>query len=84
MAYLRQKPMKEFMIGKTVKSIDTNDWPEAVIVFSDNSAVRLVPCIDYKNSLWFTGGSVNITPYILATPLKLTDGKTEVVQLKVE
>lgn len=72
------------MIGKTIKSIDTNDWPEAVIVFSDNTAVRLKPCIDIKDSLCFTGGSVSITPYILATLLKLTDGKTEVVQLKAE
>jgi len=84
MVWLCLKPIKEFIIGKTIKSIDTNDWPETIIVFTDNTAVRLKPCIDIEDSLCFTGGSVSITPYILATPLKLTDGKTEIVQLKVE
>jgi len=83
MAWLTLKPMKEFLTNKTIKRIDTGDWPEAVIVFTDDTAVRLKPCIDVKNSLTFTGGDVSVSPYILATPLKLENGEFRVVSLEI-
>ncbi|MCD6148982.1 hypothetical protein J7J18_06450 [bacterium] len=83
MAWLTLKPVQHFLTINTIKRIDTSDWPEAVIVFTDDTAVRLIPCVDVKNSLTFTGGDVSVSPYILATPLKLENGEFKVVQLEI-
>lgn len=84
MAWLCLKPMKEFLIGKTIKEVNTDKWPEAVLVFTDNTAIELKPCIDIKNSLVPTEGSIRISPYIVATLLKLENGKPKIIQLKID
>jgi len=80
MGWLTQEKIKKFMIGKTIKKIN-NDWPNSTIVFTDGTAIKLRGCVDVDNKLWYTGGSIKLETYILATPLKLVNGKMEVVQL---
>lgn len=80
MGWLTQEKVKRFMIGKTIKEIN-NSWPYSTIVFTDGTAIRLSGCIDINNNLCYKGGSIKLEPYILATPLKLVNGKMEVVQL---
>jgi len=82
MGWLTQEEIKKFIVGKTIKKIN-NNWPDSTIVFTDGTAIRLRGCIDIDNKLLYTGGSIKLKPYILATPLKLVNGKMEVVQSSI-